>query len=122
ITLLQITTAELPKDFGKSHNSNKPNIPFGTMLKDKDSSATPTPTPTSLSLQPSTIEHSGNVISTMTMRVTTVHHSTTPNSTSKPSISDSGATMIGETLNREFWGIMVGVLLDDDGTFHTLVE
>ncbi|CAG8556917.1 27642_t:CDS:2 [Dentiscutata erythropus] len=60
ITLLQITTAELPKDFGKSHNSNKPSIPFGTMLKDKD--------------------------------------------------SDSGVTMIGETLNREFWGIMIGAL------------
>ncbi|CAG8644415.1 13582_t:CDS:1, partial [Racocetra persica] len=44
--------ADLPKDFGKSHNSNRPSLPFGTMLKDKDSSASPTPTqtPTSLSL------------------------------------------------------------------------
>ncbi|CAG8812101.1 6276_t:CDS:1, partial [Racocetra persica] len=40
---------------------------------DKDSSAspTPTPTPTSLSLHPSNVEHQGNIISTMTIRVTT---------------------------------------------------
>ncbi|CAG8457335.1 102_t:CDS:1 [Cetraspora pellucida] len=114
---LQITTAELPKDFAKSHTSNRPTLPFGTMLKDKDSSASPTPTPTltsSSSLQPSNIEHQGNIISTMTMRVTTVYHSTThpSNSTAKPSsISDSGVMMIGETLNREFLGIVVGVWL-----------
>ncbi|CAG8763711.1 32219_t:CDS:2 [Gigaspora margarita] len=112
IALLQITIAELPKDFGKSHISNKPSIPFGTMLKGKDSSAIPTST--SLSLQPSTIEHQGTIISTMTIRVTTVYHSTTqaPNSISKPSsISDSGVMMIGETLNSEFWGTMIGVWL-----------
>ncbi|CAG8672903.1 12883_t:CDS:1 [Cetraspora pellucida] len=112
---LQITTAELPKDFGKSHTSNRPTLPFGTMLKDKDSSASPTPTLTSSSsLQPSNIEHQGNIISTMTMRVTTVYHSTAhpSNSTAKPSsVSDSGVMMIGETLNLEFLGIVVGVWL-----------
>ncbi|CAG8666770.1 19186_t:CDS:2, partial [Racocetra persica] len=100
ITLLQITTAELPKDFDKSHNSNRPSYPFGTMLKDQDSSDSPTPIP-SLSLQTSNIKHQGNIISTMTMCVTTVYHSTMhpSNSTSKPPQS---VILISETLNREF--------------------